>query len=91
MLAGSTRSPKAGIGKIQSTVLVADDQASLVVLAHSHPGSLIISRHGIQQLDLKSVRQTNPLAALAALGLYRESDGGYGRQKENEVLHEIVK
>ena len=33
---------------IKPAVLIADDQATLVVLTHGDPGSLIPSRHGIQ-------------------------------------------
>jgi len=52
---------------------------------------LIISRHRIQQLDLESVGQADPLGRRCArLSLRRESNGEYYRHDENKALHKIV-
>ena len=69
---------------IQPTVLVAGDKASLVVLTHGNPGSLLFSRHGIQQLDFESVGQADPLRGrCAALGIAGTGEA-YDKQQHAE-------
>ena len=61
MLAGSTFLPVAGMGKaVDPTVLVADDQALLVVHAHRNPRALFFHGHGIEQIDLEAVGKVDP-------------------------------
>ena len=45
---------------VDSTILVADDQALLVVHAHRDPRTLFFHGHGIEQIDLETVGQIDP-------------------------------
>ncbi|MEI9898563.1 MAG: hypothetical protein WDN28_33085 [Chthoniobacter sp.] len=71
-LAGSRRREP-----VKSAVLVAGDDAALVVHTHGHPRALFLDRHGIEQLDLEILHHLDPIGrrglvlidALAGIGI----------------------
>ena len=46
---------------VERAVLVAHDEAVLVIHAHGHPRALLLDRHGVEQLDLEVLHDLDPL------------------------------